>query len=223
MRQLRRRAINAAQALPVIRRLVAWKRRIRPVKAVSAEWYDEKYANSDVYAAHYRDSPYMIVWEALAARIGEPSRVLEIGCGSGQLAHLLDERNLLADYVGFDLSSVAIEAARSRCPQLRFEVADAFETDLFAVDYDLVICTEVLEHLDDDHRLLRRIRPGARVLATVPDFMSETHVRWFPTPRHVYRRYGAYLRDLDVEPRTHESEWTIYVLDGISADPDGGP
>lgn len=214
MRELRRRSINAAQGMPLLRTALAWKRRIRPVKPVSADWYDEKYASSDVYAAHYSDSPYMIVWEALAARISEPRRVLEVGCGSGQLAHLLADRELLADYVGFDLSPVAIASARARCPQLRFEVADAFTTDLFDVDYDLVICTEVLEHVDDDRGLLRRIRPGTQVLATVPDFISETHVRWFPKAQNAASRYGSDLENLEVLAQTHDSGWTIFIVDG---------
>lgn len=183
-----------------------------------AGFYDDVFAKSDVFAVHYSKSPYLTVWDTLARRISSPARVLEVGCGSGQLAQMLDERRLLAGYVGFDISQVAVDAAQRRCPHLRFEVADAFATELFSGDYDLVICTEVLEHVNEDRALLRRIRPGVHVLASVPDFFSASHVRWFPTKRHVVRRYKPELQRLEVVPRTHPNGRTLYLLDGYTSD-----
>jgi SAM-dependent methyltransferase len=179
-----------------------------------AEWYDAVYATSDVYAADYRDSPYLPVWRSIASRLPPGGAVLEVGCGSGQLAQMLSEMGLLDDYVGFDFSAVAVESARERMPSLRFEVDDALSTDLLtSVGYDTVICTEVLEHIKRDRELLRRIPSGKRVLATVPDFASETHVRWFADEAAVKRRYDGQLSDLSVESISDDG-WTIFLLEG---------
>lgn len=192
------------------------RHRLIPVREAEAEWYDDVYSVSEEYRIHYRESPYMPVWASIAERIDAPTAVLEIGCGPGQLAHFLHDEGILSEYVGFDLSSVAVSSARERCPGRQFEVADAYTTDLFAVsNFELVICTEVLEHIERDREVLRRVPTGKRVIATVPDFPSETHVRWFSSPRSVERRYRGSLASLTVEPIARDG-WTIFILDGIA-------
>lgn len=192
------------------------RNRFKPVREAKAEWYDDVYRVSEEYGVHYRKSPYMPVWESIAERIGAPTAVLEIGCGPGQLAHFLHDEGLLSEYVGFDLSSVAVSSARERVPGRRFEVADVHTTDLIdASHFDLVVCTEVLEHIQHDREVLRRIPAGKRVIATVPDFPSETHVRWFNGSRSVERRYRKSLAGLTVNPIRRDG-WTIFILDGTA-------
>lgn len=71
--------------------------------------------------------------------------VLEIGCGTGQLAQAIRDALPGMGYCGFDFSEVAIQIARSRSPNMRFEIHDALMTDLYrSHDYDLVISTEFI-------------------------------------------------------------------------------
>jgi SAM-dependent methyltransferase len=179
-------------------------------------WYDEQYRLTlHEYDKHYSESIYLPVWEAIAERIEALDSVIEIGCGSGQLAQLLIDKGL-QDYHGFDFSEFAIELARKRLPRLSWDVADARTTALFQqAPYDVALCTEVLEHLDDDVALLTRIRPGARVLATVPNFDSASHLRFFDDEAAVIRRYGSVLDEIEVArvPLTKES--AIFVVHGF--------
>lgn len=104
-------------------------------------------------------------------------RVLDVGCGDKPYKQWMP---LAESYVGMDVKhgpevDVVIE------PGARWPVADA--------EFDVVLCTQVLEHVEDlDHTLAeleRVLRPGGQLVATVP-FIYNEH----GSP-HDYRRCSA--------------------------------
>lgn len=103
------------------------------------------------------------------ARPGE--RVLDLGCGAGRFVAAL--RSAGADPVGVEIAEAALERARRVAPgaDLRLVEEDG-SLPLEHRSVDLVWCSEVLEHVGDvAHVLLearRVLRPGGRLLATVP-------------------------------------------------------
>jgi SAM-dependent methyltransferase len=104
------------------------------------------------------------------ARPGE--RVLDLGCGAGRFVAAL--RAAGADPVGVELAQAALERARRNVPgaDLRLVEPDG-SLPLGHGEVDLVWCSEVLEHVPDTVALLtearRVLRPGGRLLVTVPD------------------------------------------------------
>jgi len=188
-----------------------------------ADWYDDVYSDSamDVYHAHYSASRYLPVWESICERIPKGARVLEVGCGPAQFAQMLFDQGIPGDYVGFDFSPTAIEMAKKNLPGGHVEVADARTTELFtSVAYDTVVCTEVLEHIMDDVPVLERIPKGKRVLATVPNFDYETHVRHFADAGEVRARYGSLFESLRITAHYHAgdhdgSRGIFFLLDGV--------
>lgn len=141
--------------------------------------------------------------------------VLDIGCGPGQLACLLRDRGL-GRYCGFDFSPKRIEQARKVCPEYDFHVADAFRTELFQTcEYDTVLCTEFLEHVEGDLEVLRRIRPGAVVHGTVTNFPYMAHVRHFESAGQVRERYEPILADLSVDALAADGQGrTFFLIEG---------
>jgi SAM-dependent methyltransferase len=103
------------------------------------------------------------------ARAGE--RVLDLGCGAGRFVGAL--RRAGAEPVGVEIARAALERAARNAPgaDLRLLEPDG-SLPLEHGSADLVWCSEVLEHVaDTDHVLLevrRVLRPGGRLLATVP-------------------------------------------------------
>lgn len=81
-------------------------------------------------------------------------RVLEIGCGLGDLLAILDPR----EGVGVDFSGEMIARARQRHPHLRFVQADAHELQLDET-FDVIILSDVVNDLWDVQRVLTNLRP----------------------------------------------------------------
>ena len=183
-----------------------------------AAWYDASFHAAEHFRRHYSASPYYFLWCVIWDRLRRAAvrSVLDVGCGSGQLAALLRDRGLKT-YCGVDFSEARIEWARKTCPQFDFVLGDVFETDVFETfEYDTVICTEFLEHVERDLDALERTRRGARLYATVPNFPFASHVRHFTTCDEVRSRYAALLRDLDVVPvLANEEGKTFFLLEGI--------
>ena len=94
-------------------------------------------------------------------------------------------------YVGLDFAPRLISEARRYEPRGDFRVAD-LRTDPIP-DAEVYVANEVLEHLDNDLGLLRRLPKGSTVVLSVPSFDSRSHVRHFPKPSSARNRYGAAL------------------------------
>ncbi len=185
-------------------------------------FYDDLYrrgGHEGQYHVPYTESRYLPVWERAAGLLTDMDdpRVLDIGCGPGQFARLLNDRGITS-YTGIDHSSVAVDMARRAVPEWadRFRAADAFALSPLPGDHDVVVLFEVLEHIGKDRELLKLIQPGTPVLFSVPSFMSASHVRRFRSARAVRRRYGPVVADMTVEPFVDcpEADKTIFLASG---------
>ena len=185
-----------------------------------AAWYDRSFLRADHWRQHYTSSRYYFLWCIIVDRIRHEriQSILEVGCGTGQLARFLRDIGV-KHYRGFDFSPKRIECALSMCPGFTFTVEDAFETDLFTeFDYEAVILTEFLEHIQRDIEILQRIKTGTRVFATVPNFPYESHVRHFQSPQQVIGRYQGLFTQLRIDPFMANAEGAFYFLiDGLKA------
>jgi 2-polyprenyl-3-methyl-5-hydroxy-6-metoxy-1,4-benzoquinol methylase len=101
----------------------------------------------------------------------KPGSLLELGSFEGAFTRRL--LPLFDDITCVEASSVAIEAAKSQMEGRVCFVNDRFELAKLSKRYENIICTHVLEHLDDPVGLLRRINeewlaPGGRLFLVCP-------------------------------------------------------
>lgn len=98
-------------------------------------------------------------------------RVLDVGCGTGDLLQCLVDSE--AEFVGIDLSSKVIEHAAKRFagrPNIRLEVASVEQIEGRG-PFDLVTCVTVLQHVTDEtdfrkaiHGLVGTLKRGGCIL-----------------------------------------------------------
>jgi 2-polyprenyl-3-methyl-5-hydroxy-6-metoxy-1,4-benzoquinol methylase len=109
----------------------------------------------------------------LAGNLGPGTRVLDVGCGNGHIAGHFLERG--CHVVGLDLGEAGIQIARKTFPKGRFEVLAADERvleNLGELPFDLVVSTEVVEHLYDPRAYAKgcyaACKPGGRFICSTP-------------------------------------------------------
>jgi len=97
-------------------------------------------------------------------------RFLEIGCNVGiatEAARLLN-----FDAVGIDVDSVAIDIAQREFPQCTFHAALSTDYAKRGEKFDVIYCSEVIEHVPDPIALLESMK----------DLLAEGGVIWMSTP-----------------------------------------
>lgn len=136
--------------------------------------YDDHWAwSQDTYKNHptSRHRRRFVLNEIRKNGITKKSLIFDYGCGPGLLLQDIRERfGLSSDQLcGCDISSEAVEAARSRFPQGYF-----YNCSLPAIDgsMDLIVCTEVIEHTSKYKDILiwiaSNLTPGGLAVITTP-------------------------------------------------------
>jgi len=141
--------------------------------------------------------------------VPKKGKILEVGCGFGRTLHEL-KNHTGAILHGIELSPIAVEKAVNHYSGIIFEVADC-EDMTYDREYDLVICSQTLEHVDNPKiciaRMMKAVKKGGYIFITVPwpgsnldrgvklhhwTFYPEDYKEWLPgcqviqeTPRHM--------------------------------------
>lgn len=86
------------------------------------------------------------------------SNCLDVGCASGFMISQIQKEYPVAKYFGVDIYDKAIQYAQKNYPEIRFKTASSdklpFKNNLF----DLVLCFETIEHVENPVLTLKEIK-----------------------------------------------------------------
>jgi SAM-dependent methyltransferase len=131
-------------------------------------------------------------YASLVKRYRKSGKVLEIGCGLGDVLARLEDR---FETYGIDVSQYAIDEARSHTPKSKLRVARAEQIGELPGPFDVIAAFHVVEHLEDPFAILqlcaRNTTPGGLLIIATPNteapFAKKKGARWFANtdPTHI--------------------------------------
>jgi 2-polyprenyl-3-methyl-5-hydroxy-6-metoxy-1,4-benzoquinol methylase len=164
---------------------------LTPLQHNSRDLY-ERFYSDDVALEEYFTAHRLSFYTAVSNGIREAGLgldgkdVLDVGCGTGHLLSEVGTWSKPRSINGCDFSDASIKLSRERFPEGRFFRHDIY--DPLPDSYDVVLCTEVVEHLERPFialkNLLRAVRLGGAMVLTVPNGRLDTAIEhlnfWSP-------------------------------------------
>lgn len=118
----------------------------------SAHAFAQKFMNLDLYKEKL---------SSFCKLLQPGAKILDLGCGPGNVAKFLLAANQGFTVLGIDLSEEMVKLARQNVPAdaVTFKVADIRQLEVAEAEYDAVIASFCIVHLNDEEakRLLRDI------------------------------------------------------------------
>ena len=200
---------------------------------VAHRWWDK---DAEFKPLH-NINPVRLQWvDTLAPLQGK--KVLDVGCGGGLLSDAMAK--LGASVLGIDLSKQALQTARQHAqeeqtPQIDYRQITVEELaqeqpEQYDVQYDIVTCMEMLEHVPDPQSAVtaigKLVRPGGWVFLSsinrsIKAFMlmnvgAEYIAKLVPRGTHDYKKY---IRPSELAQMANHAGLTLTEQTGVHYNP----
>lgn len=165
----------------------------------------------------------------LLGRLDGSDRLIDVGCGEGDLLVDMHERFPTTQLLGVDISQEGISRAQKLVPSAEFFQVDLLDPGPELQRFDRFathgVCSEVLEHLDDPVTFLRNAKslfvPGSPMVVTVPAGPRSKFDRFIGHRQHFTpQRLRSILEEAGFEVSTIRSAgfpfFTLYRLTVIA-------
>lgn len=108
--------------------------------------------------------------------------ILDVGCGWGEFLKKLSEAGFKGEKWGVDIVPELLYKASRRFPGFNFVMRDAEDLPFEKDSFDIVFCGETLEHLNDPHSVIKKLKQIAKkvLVVTVP------FERMIEAPEHMH-------------------------------------
>jgi ubiquinone/menaquinone biosynthesis C-methylase UbiE/predicted nuclease with TOPRIM domain len=158
----------------------------------------------------------------LASRVlkaAGPGRVLDVGCGMGELVHAFLRQGV--DATGVDVAQRCIDDGNRRAPG-RFQVGSVLELPFADASFETVVCTDMLEHLEEGdiaRALDELVRVAKSTLFVCVSTREDRDKRWHLTikPREWWER-----RFIERSVRKHPRSQSVLEYAAIDREVDTG-
>jgi ubiquinone/menaquinone biosynthesis C-methylase UbiE len=154
-----------------------------------------------------------------------PLRVLDLGCGTGEITRRLAERYPQAALLGVDILEANLERARASGDagrRIRYAAGDAFALDSADAAFDLVVCRHMSQAVPDFPRVLaeiaRVLRPGGWLHLLSEDYGMLHFPAMDPAfdPDRFWNANAiAFLRDIGCDGRVGRHTPTLLAQGGF--------
>lgn len=179
------------------RRKLERERRLQIVKDDFFQDYSRKHV-------HFYDGEVPVLLRSglvLAKKSVEKPRIVDLGCGDGRLIFALRKKGFLQDVgevFGVDISEKRIGRVTKELPFVKCVISDALGVkELQRSSFDLVICSQLIEHVENDHKLLFETRRLLRNngLAYVSSVIKSAYAVYFYFMNGSFRLDPTHFRE----------------------------
>jgi ubiquinone/menaquinone biosynthesis C-methylase UbiE len=160
-------------------------------------------------------------------RLAAPKSILDVGCGEGFTLERLRKQKIGEKLEGVDFLKTAIEIGRKLHPKVTLKEGTIYALPYKANSFDLVICSEVLEHLEHPDKALEELHRVTKkyVALSVPNeptFMVSNFLRgknwsrWGNDIEHINhwstRKFSKFVsKEFDLVTVDRSFPWTIII------------
>src|SRR3989338_241356 len=128
----------------------------------------------------------------LAEKLVDKGRVLDIGCGDGSFAKILKKKG--CEVVGCDIDPESVKKAKT---DIEAYTCNLEKDDLPNGEFDYITCIDVIEHVIDPVKLLKKLRGKSKyIVLTTPNacwFMDRLKILGGNVSRHNAYQMGQHL------------------------------
>jgi SAM-dependent methyltransferase len=195
---------------------------------------------TDNYKKHTSKNPIqrLLLWNFFRNLVSlisakKVDSILDVGCGEGFTLNRLKQEGIGKKLEGIEYSDTAIKIGKKIYPNIKIKKGSIYNLPYADNSFDLVLCTEVLEHLEDPAKGLKELaRVSKRYLViSVPnepffmlaqllrgknwsrfgnDIEHINHWTMFSFPKFVKENAGVKIKILK---RKFPFAWIILLLD----------
>jgi 2-polyprenyl-6-hydroxyphenyl methylase / 3-demethylubiquinone-9 3-methyltransferase len=197
-------------------------------------WWDKNYIN--VHGLHQMNQFRVdyILDRLPTIKNNNSAMIADIGCGGGILTESIAKANPINQIYAIDISPNSIKQAithanRNTIKNINYSVGSAYDTRLDSNTYDIVIMSDVLEHLHDLPSAIKEIK---RILKPRGIFIFDTFNRsfmsWFFSifiaqdligllPKHTHE-WELFIKPRELNTLFNKYELKLIEISGFSTD-----
>ena len=172
--------------------------------------------NAFVYARYQIELELII--KILIAKKSQNMKILDVGCGDGVILYLLNQKlkNENMELYGIDSSDLALKIAKRKIPRGIFKIAEVYNLPYEDNFFDLIISSDVIEHVLRPDKMLSEIKrvgkDNSHVVIGTPIRITEKPLDKMHQHEYFPNEYKTLLSEYFSDIRIIQSHKLVYFL-----------